>query len=301
MDWQDGTYNVSLDGPTHVTSSNLAPDSNDEVTMAGPTQNGKYLLICTFNGTALFISNSYTDTLAYTFSAQHSLGSTQLFANPTTLVAKQSLNFYIVFHAAPGLPTPTGQFQIMIGQYYTQAYWIRSAGDFLLHLNALPSLIGVSEISIRYWGDIYYDEATLNFPLTNPPIPGGGGSGGSGSGNNPQPTATADGVAGGTASAKATSTADATPTVEATSPAGAAGGAALAKPTASGDNQRTLAARLARPADPCWPRCRWRRCLLSAPFQTIASWRWWPDTEHVTCPITITSAVTGCHYACYAT
>lgn len=238
VDWQDGTYTVTLDGPTHLTIPNLAPDSNDVVTVPGPSQIGKYLLGCAFSGTASFTSVTYSDALPYTFSALNGLGPVELFTNPTTLAAQQKLDFYIVFHAAPGLPTPTGEFVIWMGSsYYTNSLQVGPTGDTLIHLNPLPSLYGVSQITVRYWGDVYYNEATVNFPLTNPPIPAGviggsgGNSGGSGSGsfgNNPQSAATA--TAGGTAGAQAT------PSAEATSTAVIPRGVASSKPAAPGDN-----------------------------------------------------------------
>ncbi len=214
VDWQNGTYTVTFDGPDHITFPNLAPDSNDEVTVPGLSQNGKYLLSCAFSGTPSFTSATFTYTLAYTFSAEQSPSSVQLFTNPTTLVARQNLDFYIVFHPAPGLPTPTGAFQIWMGQYYTDSLQLSPKGDYLIHLYPLPSVTGINQISIRYWGDIYYNEANFNFPLTNPAIPGSssGSSGSSGtqsSGTQWQATATTST----TGTPGATSTADATPTV----------------------------------------------------------------------------------------
>ena len=209
VDWQDTTYTVTLDGPTHLKLSNLAPDSNDEVTVTSPSQVGKYLLGCMFNGTASFNAVPYNDTTPYTVSALHSLESVELFTNPTTLTANTKMDFDVVFHAAAGLPAPTGEFNIYIGDYYyTDSIQIGSNGTTLVHLNPLPTLVSVSKITIHYWGDIYYNEAEVNFPLTNPPIPSGGGSGSTGgttvSGNSTQATASA--TAGKIASATETAT-----------------------------------------------------------------------------------------------
>lgn len=227
VDWQDGTYTVTFDGPTHLSYPNLAPDSNDEVTVTAPSHIGQYQLVCAFSGTALFTpTDSPADT--YTFSAQNPLGSVQLFTNPTTLVANQKQDYYFVFHAAPGLPAPTGQFSIYIGpNYYTEPIWLSSSGDALVHLNPIPSIEGVTKISVQYYGDAEYNVAWVYFPLTNPPISNSGGSGGSSgsgggsSGSNGQATPTV----GGTATAQPTGTVEATPT--------ASGASGLLGPTSS--------------------------------------------------------------------
>jgi len=230
VDWQNATYSVTFDGPTHVSVSHLAPDSADEVTLTAPSAIGKYQVVCKFSGTASFTPADSTG-VTYTFSAQNPLGAIQLFTHPTTLAAKQNLDFYLVFHAGAGLPTPTGAFSIYIGPYYTTApLRLSSAGDALVHLSPLPSLSGVSGITIRYWGDVEYNVATATFPLTNPPIPnsggsaGSGGSGGGSSGSGARATATT----GSTANAQATATVDTTPTTV------GPGGLVAAPPTGGG-------------------------------------------------------------------
>ncbi len=225
VDGKDGTYTVTFDGPTHKTYPNLVSDSNDRVTVPGPTQIGKYLLSCAFSGTDSFTSATYADTHPYTVSAMHSPSSVQLFTNPTTLVTRQNLDFYVVFHAAPGLPTPTGTFQIWIGPYYSDSLPLSPNGDYLVHFSPLSSLYNVSKITIKYWGDIYYNEATFNFPLTNPSISGSSsGNGGSG-GTQTQATATTST----TGTPGTTATADATPT------AGSAGGVIPSATPPAGD------------------------------------------------------------------
>lgn len=212
-EWQSGTYNVSFDGPTHIAYSNLTSDSNFAVTVTAPSQVGSYTLSCTFNGSASYTSSTANNPNPYTISLLHSLGTVQLFTNPTTLVAGKNLDFYVAFHPASGLPMPTGQFSIWIGNHYTNAITLGPTGDYLIHLSPLSSLVGVSRIEIFYMGDKYYNRASVYFPLTNPPIPsgttaGGSGNGSLGAGNNPQGTATAQGTPSATATGDAT-----TPTV----------------------------------------------------------------------------------------
>lgn len=212
-EWQSGAYNVSFDGPTHIAYSNLTSDSNFAVTVTAPSQVGFYTLSCTFNGSASYTSSTANNPNPYTISLLHSLGTVQLFTNPTTLVAGKNLDFYVAFHPASGLPMPTGQFSIWIGNHYTNAITLGPTGDYLIHLSPLSSLVGVSRIEIFYMGDMYYNRASVYFPLTNPPIPsgttaGGSGNGSLGAGNNPQGTATAQGTPSATATGDAT-----TPTV----------------------------------------------------------------------------------------
>jgi len=212
-EWLGGTYNITFYGPSPVTYSNLTSDSNYVVTVTAPSQIGSYTRSCTFNGSANYAPTTMTTTNPFLVGLLHSLGTVQLFTNPTTLVAGKNLDFYVAFHPASGLPMPAGQFSIWIGNYYTNAITLGPTGDYLIHLSPLPSLAGVSRIEIFYMGDKYYKGASVYFPLTNPPIPsgttaGGSGNGSLGAGNNSQGTATTQGTPSATATGDAT-----TPTV----------------------------------------------------------------------------------------
>ncbi len=214
VDWQDGTYTVTFSGHTTTTYSNLVPDSNDTVTVKAPAQVGFYNITCAFSGTALFNPVSVADYNQSDFliSELHQLGAVQVFTSPTTLASNRPADVYVVFHAAAGLPTPSGYFGINLGNNYTQTIALGSDGATLVHLSSLPSLIGISQLSIVYEGDPYYAPATINFPLTNQPIPASAyGSGNSAPGN---------------ASATPTATAGTTPTVAPTSQLAGAGASA---------------------------------------------------------------------------
>jgi hypothetical protein len=229
-EWLSGTYNVTFDGPAHVSYTNLTPDSNYVVTVTAPSQIGLYTLSCAFNGSASYTPASITSNSHYTISAMHGLGVVKLYTNPTTLASGRSADFYVEFHPASGLPIPTGQFSIWLGNHYTNAITLGPTGNYLIHFQTIPILAGVSRIEVFYMGDKYYNRAHVYFPLTNPPIPGGTNAGGSGngslgSGNNPVGTATAQG----TASVTAT-TDSGTPT------AVDAGNVAPTTHSASGDN-----------------------------------------------------------------
>jgi hypothetical protein len=229
---QTGTYNVSLDGPTHVAATNLMLNSNNEATITGPTQLGLYRLTCTFNGSVSYTSSTITDTNPYMFSALHSLGVVKLYTTPTTLTAGRSADFYVVFHPASGLPMPTGEFSIWLGQSHTMLMTLGATGANLVHVDKIPVLAGVSNIEIFYLGDLYYAPSSVDFPLTNPPIPSGAGSGGTGAsggsfGSSPQGTKTAQG----TPSATATTESDTTTPTEAV-----AGNVAPTTHPSSGDN-----------------------------------------------------------------
>jgi hypothetical protein len=202
IDWKNGTYTVKFDGPTHLSFSNLVPNNNDEVTVTTPAQKGLYNVTCIFSGTVSYQPATFTDSNRYTVSTLHKLGTVELFTNPTTIKAGQKLDFYVVFHAAPGLPLPTGEFGFLIGQYYTTMLPMSSSGANLVHLDPLPSMAGVTNIGISYSGDANYNDAGVTFPLTNPPIPSGNNSGGtsgsyggSGGGGKATPTTTATGTA----------------------------------------------------------------------------------------------------------
>jgi hypothetical protein len=216
IDWQNATYTIRFTGPAPLTDANVAPDSNDWVTVPAPSQVGQYQMTCTFNGTTSFAAST-SATTPVTISSKHALGSAQLYANPTTYNPYQACDMYIVFTAAPGGSTPTGYINVTIGRETTTTFALGSDGTLLVHLSQLqaPGDAG-SQIILNYHGDPYYNSANPAFPLTNPPIPGsgstGGGSGGAGgSGAAGQATATASPKP--TATATATSSAaTATPT-----------------------------------------------------------------------------------------
>jgi hypothetical protein len=175
VDWQNATYTVTFVGPSTVTTAHLVPDAQDMVTVTTPTQIGYYQLTCVFSGTSLFTSATVTgNSQAIIISEEHQLGPVQLFSNPTTLTTSQPADLYVVFHAAAGLPTPTGYFGITLGSAYTKIMPLGPNGDLLVHLGPIYSLLGVTKISLDYHGDPYYEATVIDFPLTNPPIPSGG-------------------------------------------------------------------------------------------------------------------------------
>lgn len=236
VDWKDATYSVTFDGPTHLSFSHLVPDSNDEVAVTTPAQKGIYTVTCVFSGTASFQSATYTNSSRLTISALHKLGTVDLYTNPTTIKAGQKLDFYVVFHAAPGLPLPTGEFGISMGQYYTTMMPMSSSGANLVHLVALPSMAGITNIVIGYDGDINYNVAGVTFPLTNPPIPSDNNSGGA-SGSYGGGGSNGGGKATPTTAATGTATTMATPGDEtATATTVGAGGVVTSTPTDSGSN-----------------------------------------------------------------
>lgn len=231
-EWLTGTYTIKLDGPSHVTYSNVSVNSDFVVTVTAPAQIGMYTLTCAFNGSASYAPVTMTYPHPYTFSALHALGAVQLFANPTTLAAGQKMDFYVVFHPASGLPMPTGQFSLWFGNNYTNSFTLGSSGAFLIHLSPLSSLAEVRDIQVFYMGDVQYNRATVHFPLTNQPIPSGANGDsatGSSGGNSAQgtPTTSADGTA---------TTTTATPGDETTPTAVGAGGVLTSTPADSSGN-----------------------------------------------------------------
>jgi hypothetical protein len=218
----NGTFSIRFIGPTTVTDSALQPDSSHLVTAGAPSQIGYYSqVLCIFDGNASF--NSASENMSgqpVLVSEKRQMGGAELFSNPTTLIAYEPADVYVVFHPGAGLPTPTGYFHINLGDSTTNAVALGPNGDLLLHLDRIPSLAGVSQIDVVYQGDPHYDVATFHFPLTSPPLPGG--ISGSGSGGGTQGKATATASATGTPGATATAGDGAVPTAATGSTAGLA-------------------------------------------------------------------------------
>ncbi|MGZ3680522.1 MAG: hypothetical protein ACXWQR_18520 [Ktedonobacterales bacterium] len=218
VDPADQKYSIQFVGPTTITTAPMLVDSNSMVTVPAPSQIGFYSqVLCMFGGT-----NSLTPTSANAagqplmISEKHALGGAEFYSNPTTLIAYQPADVYVVFHAGAGLPSPTGYFNIRLGEASAKELALGSDGTLLVHLDQLPTLSGVNQVQIGYQGDPHYDAAVFRFPLTNPPIPAG--VSGSGSGGGPQGKATATASATGTpvATMTATTSDGAVPTAAAT-------------------------------------------------------------------------------------
>ena len=85
----------------------------------------------------------------------------------------------IVIAGGSGLPTPTGSVALHLGPYhYTNLFNLGSQGSLTLQLR-FPSPLPSPTLQVYYYGDSVYAESSADFPLTNPPIPGG---------SNPNPT-----------------------------------------------------------------------------------------------------------------
>ncbi len=186
LDWTQGTATVTFVGPTTVIESDLQPNSGGIMTITMPSQLGWYALSCSFTGAAYYAAAVVTGiNKEYLISEMSPLGGLQLYTNPTTMRANQATQMYIVFKAAPGLPIPTGTFNISIGvplSYYTDSITIGANGTVAITLAPLAILGSGAIVSIHYFGDLYYNNQAVNFSGTNPPIPGNGGGSGNGGG-----------------------------------------------------------------------------------------------------------------------
>lgn len=236
VNWTEGTASVTFTGPSTITEQSLHPDSSGVITVTTPAVVGRYNFDCRFSGSADYAASEIAwTTYPLLISEMSQLGGMQLYSNPTTFVGTKTMQLYIVFRAAPGLPTPTGGYSIFFGTtspFFVRDLTIGPNGDSLVTLQPNPNFTGAPEIDIRYYGDAYYDDQTYKFPPTNPAIPSGsGGSGGkvsSGGGGSPaKPKATA------TTTASATSTVTATATTTPAATATPASGHAILSATTS--------------------------------------------------------------------
>ncbi len=206
--YQGGTFTLTFTGPTTVTEGNLTVNSNGVVTAPAPARTGNYQMQCAFSGNSSYApTTTGTTGVGVMVSLEHQIGSVQVYSSPTTLAAQQTADMYVVFHAAGGLPAPTGRFYIEFIRGSSNPIYLQPDGTVLVHLSPLPLISGESHFTLFYVGDPNYNSVSLTFPITNPPIPGGN-TGGGGGGTSP------------TAKAKATATA---------APTGTASGGTLAE------------------------------------------------------------------------
>lgn len=175
VDPTSGTYTVIFSGPTTITESGLALN-NGLVTAHVPSQYGGYAMTCGFDGSRLFSPLMGVMETPILVSRQAHF-TAQLYSNPTTVVLTQPFDLYVVFQPATGLPLPTGDFGITLGQNYSRGTPIASGGATLVHVANLPLPYGASQIVIGYGGDANYAPESFTFPMTNPAIPGNAASG----------------------------------------------------------------------------------------------------------------------------
>ncbi|MBA3823473.1 MAG: hypothetical protein H0X24_06125 [Ktedonobacterales bacterium] len=187
VDWQGSIFTLTFTGPASVTYSDVKLDSAMHATVLAPETAGIYTLGCTFSGSPSF--NAATGKQAgIIISAEHQTGAVRVYTNPTTIRPNQQTTWYVVIPAGPGLPMPTGSFDIRVGNGTSRPIDLSAAGDATVQLTAPTSVYGT--IDIIYFGDTVYASGVSSFPLTNPPIPGAGGGAAT-----PVPTIKAGGTA----------------------------------------------------------------------------------------------------------
>ncbi len=218
INWANTSVTITFSGPTTSVTPTITPDSNGKFSVSVPTQIGAYQVECAFSGDTNYAAE--TSTFSITVSEEHALGSVQLFSNPTSLnvSSTQPFTLYIVFHAAPGLPIPTGGVNYVFLRGSTNVQALNSDGALLAKL--YPAVPPAGGIQVDYMGDKYYAPTILNFSTTNPPIPGNANNGSNANPNggatatpNPYPTGTVTETTTPTATSTgaATGASDATP------------------------------------------------------------------------------------------
>ncbi|MDE3231331.1 MAG: hypothetical protein KGO05_15745, partial [Chloroflexota bacterium] len=209
LDWTKGTASITLKGPITVTYSHLSMDSAGNATFTAPTTVGFYEIACSVSGVPNYtLGDTGFSSPSYLVSEGHEFGAVKLYTNPRTLTTGVPIQMYIVFVAAPGIPTPTGEFTVYIGSgsqflFLQNGAHIGSGGATSISLAPISNLYGANSITINYFGDPYYKPQEWTFTMTNPSIPGSGGSAGNGT-TSKKPTATPKPRATATAGAIAT-------------------------------------------------------------------------------------------------
>ena len=233
-DWTQSKFDITFTGPENVTYTNITPDMTPGagwLNVRAPTTPGYYNMTCAFDGYGNYAPSTSGAVGAY-ISAFNQIGGIKLYTNPTTYNPYKSCVVYIVFQAAPGGPTPTGNTSLTIGRNYTASVDIASNGTLSVRLNPLPLPGGANQITVDYSGDAHYRWASSTFSFTNPAIPsnappssGSINSSGGGKAGSPQATTTA--TAPGTASVATPSPAGAHNASAVSSSSGSSGGSPL--------------------------------------------------------------------------
>jgi hypothetical protein len=185
IDWQDATYTMTFIGAQTFTDTHLTADSSGKVTALTPPVPGRYKFRCTFNGTANFNAASVVGSSTVVVSANHH-PVIKLYSNPTTIKGGQTVTLDIVVSGAPGLPPPTGQVSLHLGNLFTKSITLGPDGSVEFQI-AFPSPLPAKTMWVDYSGDPVYATSNASFSLTNPPIPTGTNP----SNPNPTPTRTA--------------------------------------------------------------------------------------------------------------
>lgn len=180
VDWQDATYSITFVGAQTFTDSNLTADSSGQGTALTPPVPGMYTYQCTFHGTANFnpAQTGFGSTLVVSEDHQPTI---KFYSNPTTIKGGETATLEIVVSGGPGLPAPTGQFSLFMGNSFTHAITLGPDGRAEVQIT-FPSPLPANTIEVNYFGDTVYNQSNARFSLTNPPIPTGSNP------SNPTPT-----------------------------------------------------------------------------------------------------------------
>ncbi|MBA3823324.1 MAG: hypothetical protein H0X24_05365 [Ktedonobacterales bacterium] len=186
VDWQQGTFIVTFNGPTTATHASLKANTNEQVTVNVPTTPGQYQVICSYGGSPNFNAADGSVLIA-DVGQGHATGPIRLYSNPSTVQPGQAATWYVVIPPGPGLPTPTGTFRISWGFKSTNPVHVSPAGDGTIPFTFTGD--GYHVIEVFYAGDANYKPEYVDFTQTNPPIPSNSGGGGQ-----PVPSAPAGGT-----------------------------------------------------------------------------------------------------------
>jgi hypothetical protein len=173
VDWQDATYTIAFVGPQTFTYTNLTADSEGRGTVSTPPVPGTYHVRCTFNGTSNFSAVTSDPSITVIVSAGNQ-PVIKLYSNPTTIKGGQSTTLEIVVSGTSGLPTPTGQVGLYMGNMFIRPFNLGAGGRSVIQ-TTFPSTLPANIIQVMYFGDTVYAESYTNFSLTNPPLPAGSG------------------------------------------------------------------------------------------------------------------------------
>ncbi|HKW06888.1 MAG TPA: hypothetical protein VJS19_04900 [Candidatus Dormibacteraeota bacterium] len=191
-----GAFTAHFAGPENLTSSVQQLDSNHQFTVSAPTVPGNYSPSCEFQGSATYAPASAPfNNRVLTVSASHPVGGIRLYTNPAPLVPNTPTTWQVDVIGQPGLPAPTGNVSITIGNYFIRPLLILGPGGTATVQLTSPNATAADGIQVVYMGDTVYADSFVHL-YTTQPIPGRTASGATPSASSPTVAAPAAAAAG---------------------------------------------------------------------------------------------------------
>lgn len=171
-----GSVTVTFSGAQSFTSAPRPLDANGAFSVTAPPATGQYTYRCDYSGSRDYTSASASYPNIITISANHSVAGIALYTDPAPLQSYTPTTWEVVVTGGPGLPAPTGNVSISIGNSFIRPLIQLGAGGVATFEATSPAADAIAGITVDYQGDSVYTSAAVHLSIDTAPIPHGSGA-----------------------------------------------------------------------------------------------------------------------------